>query len=137
LPELSTYCQDMVLQNLAWNLPQIFNTAQDATNGSANRNELLDFVSGYTPISQSGKDRNDAFESDFREAVGGLQPQIDAIVRRVLDGRVLRPAQEDDGVAEADQLTSSLKAAAMEAEELAVLGLTPVRGLLLYGPPGT
>ena len=57
--------------------------------------EDLDFLMGYAcPISQSGKDRNDAFESDFKMAIiSGLQPQIDAIIRRVLDGRVLQPVQ--------------------------------------------
>jgi vesicle-fusing ATPase len=63
------------------------------------------------------------------------QPQIDAIVRRVLDGRVIRPAQEDANAVK-DETTTALSIAAMEAEELAILGLTPVRGLLLYGPPG-
>lgn len=135
-PEMSTYCPDMVIQNLAWKPQQIFGAVLKDLGMNGRAGDPLDFVSGYTPISQSGKDRNDAFESDFKNAVGGLQPQIDAIVRRVLDGRVLRPAQEDDGVADEDDLTTSLKKAAMEAEELAVLGLTPVRGLLLYGPPG-
>ena len=36
-------------------------------------------------------------------------------------------------VAETD---GELSQAALEADELALLGLTPVRGLLLYGPPG-
>jgi hypothetical protein len=42
-----------------------------------------------------GKDRNDAFASDFRSRVGGLGRQIDNIVRRVLDGRVICPAELD------------------------------------------
>lgn len=57
----------------------------------------------------------------FRSAVGGLQPQIDAIVRRVLDGR---------------SIYSSNSLQRLEAVELAALGLQPVRGLLLYGKPG-
>jgi hypothetical protein len=140
LTELMSYCRDVVIQNFAWKPQNIFGTVGDTlsrrsrVNGTTDTS--LDVVSGYTPISQAGKDRNDAFQSDFREAVGGLQPQIDAVVRRVLDGRVLRPAQEDHGATDEDQTISALKMAAMEAEELAVLGLTPVRGLLLYGPPG-
>ncbi|KAG7348395.1 ATPase AAA, CDC48 subfamily protein [Nitzschia inconspicua] len=141
LPELATYCRDMVIENLAWKPQKMFGTIIEDVNSINDSNktsaDLINFVSRYTPISQAGKDRNDAFKSDFTDAVGGLQPQIDAIVRRVLDGRVLRPAQEYGGVAGEDEMTTSLSKAAMEAEELAVLGLTPVRGLLLYGPPGT
>ena len=58
-------------------------------------------------------------------------------MRRVLDGRVIRPVGEDDGLLEKDETTTALNVATLEARELAILGLTPVRGLLLYGPPGT
>ena len=127
---------DMIVQNFMWKPQQIFDKVQDnAANNNGTDNEI-DFVTGYTPISQSGKNRNDAFESDFKSNVGGLQKQIDAIVRRVLDGRVIRPASEDDNNVEEDETSSALAVAALEAEELAVLGLTPVKGLLLYGPPG-
>jgi hypothetical protein len=149
LPQLTTFSWDVVIQNLSWKPQQIFGSTTTTTttyavpngrlykDGTKMADTRLDLVSVYTPISQVGKDRNDAFQSDFRKAVGGLQPQIDAIVRRVLDGRVLRPAQEGFGVANVvDETATALKMAAMEAEELAVLGLTPVRGLLLYGPPG-
>lgn len=132
---------DMVVQNFAWKPQEIFDMVLDDDTKDTSNNSLdsMDFVTGYTPISQSGKERNDAFESDFKMAVGGLGTQIDAIVRRVLDGRVIRPAQEDNNAgAQSDDTTSTaLTMAAMEAEELEVLGLTPVRGLLLYGPPGT
>ena len=46
---------------------------------------------------------------------------------------------DDDGMTDgfsADNTAKQLSLAALEAEELASLGLTPVRGLLLYGPPG-
>ena len=56
-----------------------------------------------------------SFESTLTTTVGGLQAQVQAIVRRVLDSRAM-------------QLE--------EAQALAALGLQPVRGLLLYGPPG-
>lgn len=129
---------DMVVQSLVWKPRDIFDAVYHNVNATERGGaDATDSISGYTPISQSGKDRNYAFESDFKEAVGGLQPQIDAIVRRVLDGRVLRPAQEDANTnGSADETTTALTVAAMEAKELAILGLTPVRGLLLYGPPG-
>jgi hypothetical protein len=138
--DATTSYSDMVVQNLDWKPQQIFNTIHEEKMNSIRNEEgqdQIDFVPGYTPISQAGKDRNDAFEADFKQAVGGLQSQIDAIVRRVLDGRVIRPAGEDDGLIEQDETTTALNTALFEAQELTILGLTPVRGLLLYGPPGT
>jgi hypothetical protein len=111
-----------------------------------------------------GRQRNEAFRSGFQSTVGGLQPQIDSIVRRVLDGRIIRPADNtdndnnnrinindgqqqhinggggggDNGVHDDDLKSQerNLSMASLEAQELELLGLTPVRGLLLYGPPG-
>jgi hypothetical protein len=114
-----------------------------------------------------GRQRNEAFRSNFQSTVGGLQLQIDAIVRRVLDGRVIRPADSDNDnrnrsfngnrpqqqqqhvnggsgeISDDDDDDDDWKAqernlsmASLEAQELELLGLTPVRGLLLYGPPG-
>jgi hypothetical protein len=135
----NTAGDDMIIQRLAWNPQQIFDTIHDdRNNATVSSKNSMDFVTGYTPVSQTGKERNEAFESDFKASVGGLGDQIDAIVRRVLDGRVIRPAQEDSNSEDGnDETATALTMTAMEAEELAVLGLTPVRGLLLYGPPGT
>ena len=66
--------------------------------------------------------------SHFQSKVGGLQPQIDAIIRRVLDGRSIYSDQDSSEISNSKQR--------LEAEELAALGLQPVRGLLLYGKPG-
>ena len=118
--------RDMVLRNMKWDPSQMFAFSSDSSSGKE------DGQQGYTPSSQSGAARNQAFENDFTSSVGGLKPQIDAIVRRVLDGRVIRPATNTESDSE-DETTAALSMAAMEAEELAVLGLTPVRGLLLYG----
>lgn len=66
--------------------------------------------------------------SRFQSKVGGLDTQIDAIIRRVLDGRSIYSHRDSSNGNSRQRL---------EAEELASLGLQPVRGLLLYGRPGT
>lgn len=139
IDETASY-SDMVVKNFVWKPQEIFDTIHEEKKiiiGNEEDPDQIDVVSGHIPISQAGKNRNDAFEADFKVAVGGLQPQIDAIVRRVLDGRVIRPAGEDDGLIEQDEMTTALNTATLDAQELAILGLTPVRGLLLYGKPGT
>lgn len=89
------------------------------------------------PSCLAGSEKNQAFRTDFASKVGGLSKQIDAIVRRVLDGRVLRPADFPPGVSsDWDDTTQNLVATSLEAAELSMLGLEPVRGLLLFGPPG-
>lgn len=80
--------------------------------------------------SLEGIQRNDAIRAHFQSSIGGLKPQIDAIVRRVLDGRSMLTIFKD--VLDESVLTRSR----LEAEELSLLGLQPVRGLLLYGRPG-
>jgi hypothetical protein len=143
---------DMVLNRLAWSPKNMFRFVE------TDEESLKDSNTTTTPMKSSastlqGKDRNDAFVSDFKDRVGGLGPQIEAIVRRVLDGRVIRPAEVDaqgnmlsfieaksqysDTVGFGlDESTKQLSMASLEAQELEILGLTPVRGLLLYGPPG-
>lgn len=113
---------NMELGGLPWSPEEMFDFFAETTSKSE------DTLDAQTPSSLGGRDRNDAFRTEFSTSVGGLQDQIDTIVRRVLDGRVLRPANENDD--------SNLTASALEAKELEALGLSPVRGLLLYGPPG-
>ena len=59
--------------------------------------------------------------SDFRSALGSLQPKIDTIVRCVLNACVIRPADADD--TKQDATAAELCLASMETEELAVLGI--------------
>eukprot|EP00986_Skeletonema_menzelii_P004513 scaffold1543_cov128-Skeletonema_menzelii.AAC.8 len=145
---------DMVLRKFAWKPQNMFNFVED--NQQPETNEAKERESNFVgALSLSGSDRNEAFTSGFQQRVGGLGKQIDAIVRRVLDGRVIRPAETDENgnllsykeakqqtSAEGDELgyldnaSKQISLAALEAEELSLLGLTPVRGLLLYGPPG-
>lgn len=144
---------DMVLRKFAWKPQNMFNFVNDNEQPETKaKDQDTHFVGA---LSLSGGDRNEAFASGFQQRVGGLGKQIDAIVRRVLDGRVIRPAETDENgnllsYKEAKQQTSGdgddlgyldnaskqLSLATLEAEELSLLGLTPVRGLLLYGPPG-
>jgi vesicle-fusing ATPase len=86
-----------------------------------------------------GAARNEAFAHDFSATVGGLRPQIDMIVRRVLDGRMIRPVDElgNSNANDNSGHNSNDPTLALDAEELSALGLAPVRGLLLHGPPGT
>jgi hypothetical protein len=150
---------DMVLQRLGWKPQSMFQYLKDEDNiGEANGSVGEETTSPSSPSSLQGKDRNDAFSSDFRSRVGGLGYQIDAIVRRVLDGRVIRPAEVDaggnflsyaesrrmldgervgitgsgsantDDFSSLDDTSRRLSLAALEAEELASLGLTPVKG---------
>jgi vesicle-fusing ATPase len=73
----------------------------------------------------SEMDYIEGLETSFTNVVGGLEKEVEAIVRRVLDGRAMT--------------LKSGAAAQVRAKDLQVmldLGLTPVRGLLLYGPPG-
>ena len=66
----------------------------------------------------------EGLESTFTSVVGGLRSEVEAIVRRVLDGRAMT-LQSGDAELRAKDLQLLLD-----------LGLSPVRGLLLYGPPG-
>ncbi len=144
---------DMVLRKLAWKPQNMFNFIDNNEQPETKAKEQETNFAGA--LSLSGGDRNEAFSSGFQQRVGGLGKQIDAIVRRVLDGRVIRPAEMDengnllsykeakqqtngegDELGYLDNASKQLSLAALEAEELSLLGLTPVRGLLLYGPPG-
>ena len=126
---LDTVDRNMRISGVDWSPKDMFDFITDDEKDARPMDESS--TAGYTPASLSGNERNEAFRTEFRSSVGGLQKQIDAIVRRVLDGRVIRPDTTD-----ADEGDAPLTTAALEAEELALLGLNPVRGLLLYGPPG-
>eukprot|EP00977_Amphora_coffeiformis_P008847 scaffold1999_cov153-Amphora_coffeaeformis.AAC.7 len=118
---------NMVFGGLAWPPQKIFTYFDSDKRKDDDSDEESLNTSGYTASSLSGRERNDAFRSEFTSSVGGLQTQIDAIVRRVLDGRVIRPADkvvEGEGEEDKDDTSRDLSLAAIEAEELALLGLT-------------
>ena len=125
--------ETMQMSGVQWKPHSMFQFAQQPlSNSVADVNPMGQISSA---ASFSGRDLNDAFRREFQLTVGGLQPQIDAIVRRVLDGRVIRPVTDDRFTDNSTEFRAEL-ATKLDAEELELLGLTPVRGLLLYGPPG-
>ena len=120
-------CRDMTMTDVAlgWDpstmlhlLPEVVDKGEDDGD---------DASSGDESVLQTleGSARTEALTSHFESRVGGLQPQIDSIVRRVLDGRSIYATT-----------AGATNQARLEAEELSLLGLQPVRGLLLYGKPG-
>jgi len=67
-----------------------------------------------------------AFMNSFSTKIGGLSIRIESIVRSVLDGRVIQPADEEINEDSNADLTKK-----KEAKVLALLGLTPVKGKVL------
>ena len=76
------------------------------------------------------KTRNDIVSQRITTSVGGLQDEIYTIIRRVLDGRMMMNSIGSD------ESNSSILKQQEEYDTLQSLGLNPVKGLLLYGPPG-
>lgn len=131
LPILWQDGAEMALTRMQWNPNVMFDYVKEE------EEDIQDVAESPQPetLLRDG-DSNDGsqieeWESSFASSVGGLQGQIEAIVRRVLDGRVIRPLSEIN-----DSDASLEGKRAIEAKALAELGLQPVRGLLLYGPPG-
>jgi hypothetical protein len=137
---------DMVISNLpkvgGWDLNDMWSFQEEdtksiSTHESNQQTEEHKMEEDATIL--SGKERNDMLQTSFSSSVGGLRPQINEIVRRVLDGRVIRPFNSGDGHDENEREDADFvvgEKARLEADELLALGLSPVRGLLLYGPPG-
>ena len=111
---------DMFVWNNSTGIQQEAGLENTAETSSSSPSERL--------ILSGGKERDEYFTSTLSAKVGGMQPAIDDIVRRVLSGRTFdsSPTLGDEGPIYG----------MLEAAELHALGLTPVRGLLLYGPPG-
>ncbi len=132
----------MTMDGLNWDPQKMFDFYNDNSSSTSNSNnnkindkDVEDSLSIDGDIDElttlSGRERNEFLERSFTETVGGLRPQVEQIVRRVLDGRVYRSYEGNDSSEEIVGMQSLL-----DAKELEILGLQPVRGLLLYGPPG-
>ena len=119
----------MAISKLGWNADDMISFFDTTFDDKTSRSDVeID----DPMITLSGNERNQFIEDTFTKRVGGLQPQIQSIVRRVLDGRVFR-SYSADGENDEQVGLQSWK----EAKELESLGLTSVKGLLLWGKPGT
>jgi vesicle-fusing ATPase len=129
--------QEMMIGRIPWNPDHILdfgekNKSSDSDSSSSSVPQAE--AESPTDAQQSDVEQDGSkLESTFATAVGGLQPQIEEIVRRVLDGRVIRPVGE--GVSNSTSISLD-RTRRQEMEVLLELGLQPVRGLLLHGPPG-
>ena len=107
--------------NLMFFFPSVEDTV-DATEGKKSNTSEAQTETIYSNSHDgfSHHYTNNDLENVFSSVLGGLQTEIRAIIRRVLEGRF-----------HADPTTR-----AEEMQTLLDLGLSPVRGLLLYGDPG-
>ncbi len=122
----------MALSYLGWDAKKMltfFDPSNDDVVMKEDSEKKDDDMDDHDPLaSLTGKERNDFLQETFSLSVGGLRPQIESIVRRVLDGRVYRSDSGDE--------TMGSQQSWLEAKELQSLGLSAVKGVLLYGPPG-
>jgi len=125
LPLLSEDMEEATaLCNVGWNPVSIFDFIKEV-------NETATNSGTEDPFPETDESHADMFHTTFTSSVGGLRPQIESIVRRVLDGRVIRPVVDSDTAG-----SNFHQERFEEAKALLDFGLQPVRGLLLYGPPG-
>lgn len=138
--------EEMTIGQMKWNVHDMLDlvTAQESKAASTIPDESKESQQDSTTdfdesVLTTGQGYLDYLESSFTASVGGLQPQIDSIIRRVLDGRAVGSTTEAiDGNTMLSTTTGNADSIRRhEMETLLDLGLQPVRGLLLYGPPGT
>eukprot|EP00978_Attheya_sp_CCMP212_P023754 scaffold73428_cov53-Attheya_sp.AAC.1 len=113
---------DMVITNLpkvgGWDLDDMWSFQEEdtksiSTHESNQQTEERKTEEDATIL--SGKERNDMLQTSFSSSVGGLRPQINEIVRRVLDGRVIRPFNSgSDGDEENEREDADFTALARE-----------------------
>ena len=114
----------MVLSKISWHPDKMFDFRDTQDEGRSDNLYAISATSSSEAVFLSGAARNEAFMNSFTSKIGGLNIQIESIVRRVLDGRVIRPADEEIN----EDSNADLTKTTMEAETLALLGLTPVKG---------
>jgi hypothetical protein len=110
----STAAKDLVISSAQWH-PNDFLSLADDDNAMV-QDQAITSTTHDPPPPPTDIGR---FKDQVLLSVGGLPSQIDQIIRRVVDGRA---TGNKDGNGDMSFLYS--------------LGLAPVRGMLLYGPPG-
>ena len=123
---------EMALSNLGWDPNTLFDFFEPSTSSNTTEDALPE---DHLPESQRegpehakyapGRDQGTVLETALSSSVGGCRDQISEIVRRACQGRAL-----------SNELGVSAEECSLEAAELAALGLNPIRGVLLHGPPG-
>ncbi len=114
--------EEMVVSQQAANFdPQwLFSFPHETNSTTATNETLTDNRTDETTMNDNYGGVDD-IEKRFSTVLGGLQPEIQSIIRRVLDGR--RRSIDDSS-------------SSSELQTMLEFGLSPVRGLLLYGKPG-
>ena len=126
---------DMFAISLGWDPHSMLvsKTMRNEQGKGLNDNDASSSSSSQQLLVAGGKERDDYFASTLSTKVGGMQSAIDEIVRRVLSGRTFDPTVDYWDAASPNKNTDY---GVLEANELQSLGLSPVRGLLLFGPSG-
>lgn len=122
---------DMFTNSFGWDPHGMFvwnNSTGTQQETGSDKNDTPFSSSPSELLISGGKERDDFFVSTLSTKVGGMQPAINDIVRRVLSGRTFDSSVEFG--------RKGASCGMLETKELQALGLSPVRGLLLYGPPG-
>jgi vesicle-fusing ATPase len=122
--------QDMIASNLRWR-PEVFLSRKQPNEASIENAKKFKEVS-----STNGNFNACSLETNFCASIGGLQPKIHEIIRRVLDGRVIQPVSDESNAGVGSISCELDRIRRQEMEGLLELGLRPVKGVLLYGPPG-
>ena len=96
LPLLSDDREEaMSICNLGWNSITMFDYAlQQLNEARSTRSSDQKVLRTSKDLFEIGQSHVDAMQTTFTSSVGGLQPQIQSIVRRVLDGRAIRSASD-------------------------------------------
>jgi hypothetical protein len=111
---ISTAAKDLVITSAQWHPNDFLSLANNDDDATVQDQAITSTTNDPTPPTDISR-----FKDQVLLSVGGLPSQIDQIIRRVVDGRA---TGNQDGNGDMSFLYS--------------LGLAPLRGMLLYGPPG-
>jgi hypothetical protein len=127
--DAATITEDLVISSPKWHPQDLLSLAEspsaaDPAKTTATSSLSSNIMPTTTNTSDDARDTDiGRFKDQLLRSVGGLPLQIDQVIRRVVDGR--GQGQRDNGNNNNGDMAF-----------LYSLGLAPIRGLLLYGPPG-